>query len=266
MAILGPLGRGPAAYEPRTGWPPWAALPAGVAVLAVSFVIGGLAYAVIAAKTGGIAQAEPVPVAVAVGVLAFQVSLILLTWFVSGLFSSDRKLALALVPPAQGWGVVGPALVPLFAFTLLWTGAVLLWDPSVVVKDLRPFEELLRGDALWLVLLVMAVGAPLSEELMFRGFLFSALSKSRLRFIGTAIITAALWSIIHYGYSLYGLVEIFGIGLYFAWLLVRTGSVWVTIICHGIYNAVVALALILVPLPGAELPSPAPPPVPALHN
>ena len=187
--------------------------------------------------------------AVAVGVLAFQVSLILLTWLVAGLFSSDRKLALALVPPAQGWGVIGWALVPLFAFTLLWTGAVLLWDPSVVVKDLRPFEEMLRGDAVWLVLLVMAVGAPISEELMFRGFLFSALSKSRLRFIGTAIITAALWSIIHYGYSLYGLVEIFGIGLYFAWLLVRTGSVWVTIICHGIYNAVVALALILVPLP-----------------
>ena len=115
--------------------------------------------------------------AVAVGVLGFQVSLILLTWFVAGLFSSDRKLALALVPPAQGWGVIGWALVPLFAFTLLWTGAVLLWDPSVVVKDLRPFEEMLRGDAVWLVLLVMAVGAPISEELMFRGFLFSALEQ-----------------------------------------------------------------------------------------
>jgi membrane protease YdiL (CAAX protease family) len=264
MAILGPLTRGPDAYAPRTGWPPWAALPAGVGVLVVAFALGAVGYAVVAGMTmGGNALSEPAPAAVAVGVLAFQVSLILLTWLIAGLFSSDRKLALALVPPAQGWSVVGWSLIPLFAFTLLWTGAVLLWDPSVVVKDLRPFEQMLRGDSVWLVLLVMAVGAPISEELMFRGFLFSALAKSRLRFVGTAIITAALWSIIHYGYSLYGLVEIFGIGLYFAWLLVRTGSVWVTIICHGIYNAVVAIALILVPLPAPE-PAPVPPPLSAV--
>src|SRR5688572_10472711 len=106
MAILGPLTTGPAAYQPRTGWPPWAALPAGVVVLAISFVLGGVTYAVVASMMGGIELAEPVPAAVAVGVLAFQVSLILLTWFVSGLFSSERKLSLALVPPAQGWGVI----------------------------------------------------------------------------------------------------------------------------------------------------------------
>ena len=140
------------------------------------------------------------------------------------------------------------SLVPMLVLTGCWT-ALLAWlVPEVVAADLEPFKQML-GAAGIVTLLVIAVGAPLSEELLFRGFLFSGLSKSRLGLWGTAILTSLAWTALHAGYSIFGLLEVLMIGLYFSWLLIRTGSLWVTIFCHAVYNTVVGLALYFVPLP-----------------
>jgi membrane protease YdiL (CAAX protease family) len=56
---------------------------------------------------------------------------------------------------------------------------------------------------------------------------------------------------LHAGYSLVGLLEVLSIGFYFAWLLVRTGSLWTTIFCHAVYNTVMAVGLYFVTLPPA---------------
>jgi membrane protease YdiL (CAAX protease family) len=54
---------------------------------------------------------------------------------------------------------------------------------------------------------------------------------------------------LHAGYSAVGLVEVFSIGLIFSWLLWRTGSLWVPIFCHAVYNILVVLVLRLADLP-----------------
>ncbi len=180
-----------------------------------------------------------------------QGGIIVLTLLAGGLSAERRRDVLALKPPAQGWGVVPLALLPLFAATAVWTAALLYWAPHVVYQDLRPFKQLMDGAAIWVAMPVIGLGAPLSEELLFRGFLFSGLAKTRLRFLGTAILTTALWGGLHAGYSVFGLIEVLAIGLYFCWLLVRTGSLWVTIICHALYNSVVMIGLALVTLPPA---------------
>jgi membrane protease YdiL (CAAX protease family) len=46
-----------------------------------------------------------------------------------------------------------------------------------------------------------------------------------------------------------GLAEVLAIGLFLSWLLWRTGSLRVTIFCHGLYNLLIVLALRLVDLP-----------------
>jgi len=97
--------------------------------------------------------------------------------------------------------------------------------------------------------MVVGVGAPLAEELLFRGFLLSALARSRLGFWGAAIVCSGLWTALHAGYSLAGVIEVFLIGLYLSWLLWRTGSLRVTLFCHGLYNALVLVVLLNVPLP-----------------
>lgn len=254
---LGGLTEGPAAYVPRTGWPAWAVLPAGVAILALAALSGTFLSVVYGVLSGAelsetVARGAPPPqvmLQLAAWVVGMQVGAVVLTWVAAGLFSSRRREALALGAPAGGWGVLPWALIPLFVGTAIWTGLLLWLRPTIVIQDLRPFQELLHSDALWVMLVVICVGAPLSEELLFRGFLFSALAKSRLGLIGTSILTTLLWTSLHAGYSLFGLVEVLGVGLYLSWLLVRTGSLWVTIFCHGVYNTVIAIALVLVTLP-----------------
>ena len=232
--MLEALTRGPAAYRPSSGWPAWSVLPAAAGIIAMSIVAGGLA-----------GWAFGLAIGMAVG----QVVSIALTLLAGGLSQERREGVLALKAPPQGWGVVPTALLPLFAATALWTAALIWLRPTAVYEDLRPFQELMQGDAVWIVLLVICLGAPLSEELLFRGFMFSGLANSRLGLLGTAILTTVLWTAMHAGYSAFGMVEVLGIGLYLSWLLVRTGSLWVTILCHAIYNSVVAAALLLVTLP-----------------
>jgi membrane protease YdiL (CAAX protease family) len=180
---------------------------------------------------------------------AFQVVVILLTLLAAGFFASNRAETLALRTPRGGWGVLVPALAAMFVVTGVWTGALLWWSPETVIGDVRIFKELLQGETAIPALILIGLGAPLSEELLFRGFLFSGLAKSRLGLVGTSLLTAVLWTALHAGYSIFGLIEVLAIGLYFSWLLVRTGSVWVTIICHAVYNTVIGVALYFITLP-----------------
>lgn len=184
------------------------------------------------------------------GLLGFQIGLVILTLLASGMFKSNRSETLALRMPHGGWKVLPLALVPLFVVTGLWTGLLAWLQPETVAGDLRPFQALLGAGGI-VMLFVIGVGAPLSEELLFRGFLFSGLANTRLGLVGTSILTTLLWTVMHWGYSIFGLIEVLAIGLYFSWLLIRTGSLWTTIFCHAVYNSVVGVALYFVTIPPA---------------
>jgi membrane protease YdiL (CAAX protease family) len=115
--------------------------------------------------------------------------------------------------------------------------------------DLRPFVQIVGGPGWLLALFVVGVGAPLSEELLFRGFLLPALAKSRLGFAGAAVLSSGLWTALHAGYTPQGIAEVFLVGLFFSWLLWRTGSLRVAMFCHALYNSLLVLVLRHVPLP-----------------
>ena len=98
----------------------------------------------------------------------------------------------------------------------------------------------------WLFLLVfpsIAIGAPLAEELIFRGQLFSALSRTRLGVSGTTVVTSASWALLHATEPWLSVGVIFILGLAFGWMMYRFGSIWVPMICHGVWNTVYALAV-----------------------
>lgn len=255
--MLDALLKGPPAYVARTGWPAWSVIPAALLILTLAALTGVILAWGYSSLAGlgfpQVAENAVLPPQVMVQLTAWtaglQIGMILLTLLAAGFFSSTRAEVLALRPPAQGWRVLPVALIPLFLVTTAWTGTLLLVKPEAVLHDLRPFQELLHGDTFWLMLIVIGVGAPLSEELLFRGFLFSGLAKSKLGFVGAGILTALLWTLLHVGYSIFGLIEVMGIGLYLAWLLVRTGSLWVTMFCHAVYNSVMALGLYFMTLP-----------------
>ena len=96
----------------------------------------------------------------------------------------------------------------------------------------------------WLFLLVfpsIAIGAPLAEEVIFRGQLFSALSQTRLGVSGATVLTSASWALLHSSEPWLSIGLIFIMGLAFGWMMYRFGSLWVPIICHGVWNGTYAL-------------------------
>lgn len=245
------LFRGRPAYRARTPWPLGAAFVASIGIIVFAMAAGltGSIAANSPAHAEGTAAVWPFVTALA----ASQLSAIGLTLLAARAFGGRPVDVVSLHPPAQG-----PAVYPLaFAIMLLVFGAysfmVWLVDPSVMAKDVSPFVALVRSEAWWVAFLAIAFGAPLMEELVFRGFLLSAFARSRVGFLAGSILTSAAWTGLHASYSIYGLVEVFLVGLYFSWLLWRTGSLRVPIFCHAAYNAGVALFLMLF-----DLPSPAP--------
>ncbi len=120
---------------------------------------------------------------------------------------------------------------------LSWIAFNFFW--SDVERDLRLFKNLIAESNLIVPLLVLCIGAPLAEELLFRGYLFGHLSKSVLGPVWAAVLSSFGWTLLHYGYSPVGMVYVFAAGLLFTWALWRTGSLWVPLFMHGIYNAAV---------------------------
>ncbi len=88
---------------------------------------------------------------------------------------------------------------------------------------------------LWFALVV---AAPLFEELLFRGFVITGLSRSRIGPLGAVIVASLAWAAIHLQYDLYGIGMIAVLGLLFGAARVRTGSVVVPMAMHAASNAI----------------------------
>lgn len=98
----------------------------------------------------------------------------------------------------------------------------------------------------WLFLLVfpsVAIGAPLAEEVIFRGQLFSALSRTRIGAAGATLVTALIWSLLHVTEPWLSISLIFIMGIIFGWMMIRFGSLWVTIAAHGLWNGFYSLLI-----------------------
>jgi membrane protease YdiL (CAAX protease family) len=243
------LLRGPVAYAPKTPWSPLGAVAAAVAII----LVGILAAALFLGSTTlqGLFPSVSLfdrETAVLATLGLWQAVTILLTLAASRLFGGRARDVLALGPPAATPLVYLKALLSLVLLQVMVSVVQYGAGSADRFADLRPMVQLIGGPQWLLALTVIGVGAPLSEELLFRGFLFSALAR-RLGLAGAGLATSLAWTALHYGYTAMGLIEVFLIGLLFAWLLARTGSLRVAIFCHALYNSVIVLVLRYVPLP-----------------
>jgi membrane protease YdiL (CAAX protease family) len=94
-----------------------------------------------------------------------------------------------------------------------------------------------RADgALWLLVIALCVAAPVSEELLARGFLYRGWSESFLQVPGAIVLSSLVWTAMHMQYEWYFFGEVFCLGLWFGYLRCRSGSTWLTIVLHGLNN------------------------------
>lgn len=149
--------------------------------------------------------------------------------------------------PRGGLRALALAVVVLVSLATCFAWLVFVFNPSALQHDLQPFAEMMRSRTWWLMLLAAGVGAPIAEEMLFRGLIFGAVRSSPLGFTGATLVSALSWAMLHANYSVYGLAAITLIGLYLAWLRERTGTLLAPLVCHSIYNTLIILLMVLAP-------------------
>ena len=116
------------------------------------------------------------------------------------------------------------------------------------IKIERPMiEALLKNSdssSLWLMCFGIIVLAPISEELIFRRFIFGFLAP-RCGFLTAMVITAGLFAAIHM--SLYSLPALFLLGIGFQLIYLKFGSIYPAILMHAFNNAIAVTLLLFLP-------------------
>jgi CAAX protease family protein len=152
-----------------------------------------------------------------------------------------RRETFALYRPKSWPRTVGLVLGTLAAtYLLLVLVAAAIGPGAETDQGIPVFWDGSRAAQAALSFMVVAVAAPVVEELMFRGLGFSLLSRFGAR--AALFATAVLFGLIH-GF-LVALPLFVIVGLALGWLRMRTGSVYPGMLMHGVFNAAATILVI----------------------
>lgn len=163
------------------------------------------------------------------------------------------KRAFAL-RPSRGAFVVGGGLA---ALTVGWLPSWILQAllermPSGYSSTVELMAEQLReGDGLgrMVLLLAIVVGAPVFEELVFRGYLWEALERAgppAFAWLGTSLLFAA------YHQDPVHVVALLPTAFFIGWLRLASGSIWPAMAAHFVNNALSVVLILLTEDPTAD--------------
>ena len=100
------------------------------------------------------------------------------------------------------------------------------------------FIQFILSTPTWLALLSLVVAAPIMEEFIFRGFLFSQLRNTRLGVWGTIITTSFLWTVIHFQYEPMILYVLFIFGILLGYFRYKYNSLYLVMGIHALNNTI----------------------------
>lgn len=140
-------------------------------------------------------------------------------------------------------GIRPLAVTPMFAALMGGIGANIA---VVCAFELIPFPEAWLtqyesasaqafADYSWLTVVCTVLVAPIMEEVLFRGLLYTRLRRGMPKWIA-AVLSALMFAAAH-GNLLWGIYA-FVVGLLFVWIFETTSSLKATILCHMGFNAV----------------------------
>jgi membrane protease YdiL (CAAX protease family) len=222
----------------RTGLPPWRWWMGVVGVivgLAIPLVLGVVA-GIIVAIAGGDAGDLPSGVLIALTFLQ-DVGFVIAAIFVARMARPPTARDFGLVPTPlwRAAGIVAGVYVAFYVFAGIWSQVLNIKEESDLPDELGANHS---TAALVAVLVLVCVMAPVCEEFLFRGLLFTSLRVS-IGMLPAAIITGAVFGSIHAGSSPAGLlvplaVLGFGLCLIYAW----TRSLYPCVALHAVNNAI----------------------------
>ena len=123
----------------------------------------------------------------------------------------------------------------LMLFTFIALEEIYMWALNIEMPE--GFVTFMLSDPIILGLISVIIIAPIAEEFLFRGFLFSQLSRTQLGGWGAVSLSSFLWTIIHFQYELLILLILFVFGIFLGYVRMAYNSLSLPIILHAINNA-----------------------------
>ena len=179
---------------------------------------------------------------VAVHLLA--IGTVLVVWFMGLRFAPDPFNALGLVRPRTSWRMTAALAIAALVFSMVATFVYGYAVDFLGLDSLRPPE--IRTDAIFpglgilFTLQALALVTPISEEVLFRGYVLRGLL-ARIGPGPAVVSTALVFSALHFDPGT--IIPIFFTGLALGWLNVKTGSLWPCFAAHAGQNAIALLAV-----------------------
>lgn len=171
-------------------------------------------------------------------------------WRPTGL-SIPQALGLNVLP--GGWG-----RVVWFALGLFTLGVGGGWVIGLVAENFQTslhwtdwFDPTMIQGTTWELLpplVSYTILAPVFEEVVFRGVLYSTLRR-RLNAPVAMVVSALIFALAH-GYGTFGLVTIFWSGVLWARAYEKTGSILPGMVAHALNNSLVCATVLLLVRPG----------------
>lgn len=150
--------------------------------------------------------------------------------------SGDPLAYLGLVGFSRGDLVTGLAAI------IAMIAAVNLFSHVAGLDTVSPFQleayETARHEG-WLIplgLAVIVIG-PLGEEVLFRGFLFRGCVRPGVKGGIAVLLLTLAWTGLHFQYDIFGLAQVFVMGLVLAWVRWRSSSTTLAFVLHALSNA-----------------------------
>lgn len=233
-------------HAKRVGyWKFWGTLVWSIAIMATLVIVGGIGVFV------GLVWLDP-------GVevpeddllpLVYSNGRILLFLTAAAFLSAFAVMALAVRLSGLGMreylGLVIPRrrdiAIGLAGLVLIYAAFVVL---NVVVGPLRSpasvvamYRSAAAAGLIPALIFGAVVLAPVSEELLIRGFMLPGWAASWLGPKGAVLLTTVVWTVLHTQYDWIVLMQIACIGLLLGWLRQRSGSTLLTMVLHAVQNA-----------------------------
>jgi uncharacterized protein len=238
--------RPPDAGPPGHGvdWPAWMAPVALIGGLVLA-AVGGLVVDLPAIALGAKLTTSHTPPGLAIADTFVQdVAFVLAAVFCAQLGGRGvRAWQLGLRPPRVGWR---RAVAMITALVVLFIVLNVIWAALLNPGKEKILEQLGSNESTALLLLSAAltcVVAPICEEILFRGFIFTALRSWRGT-IPAAVITGLLFGAVHAGSApVLDLVPLAALGFGLCLLYRYSGSLYPCIVAHSLNNSIAFASL-----------------------
>ncbi len=138
---------------------------------------------------------------------------------------------------------------PLFLSIFLLAAFLLLEELYFYVLGIEmpeSFIEFMLAEPIFSFISVVLV-APIIEEFLFRGFLYSQLRRSFLKDWGAIVVSSLVWTAIHFQYEIGILFFLFLFGLFLGYFRIKYNSLLIPTALHAINNLLSFLLVIYFP-------------------